>query len=104
VTDLTSFRKYWNQAASRRIAAMEGKAPSRKWPLFGMLAFGLVAGAALGGYVAMSYRPQIKRFATYAGRMRHEMAGAGIGKPDVEPIAVVTAPRSNHRRKATAEV
>jgi len=102
VTDLTSFRKYWNQAASRRIAAMEGKAPSRKWPLFGMLAFGLVAGAALGGYVAMSYRPQIKRFATYAGRMRHEMAG--IGKPDVEPVVGVVAPRSNHRRKATAEV
>lgn len=99
--DLTSWRKFWNQAALRRVAAMEGKAPSRTWPLLGMLALGLVAGAALGGY-AMSQRSQLKRLATYAGRMRDEVAG--LGKPELEPVAAVTSTRLNHGRKATAEV
>ena len=99
MTDLRSLRKYWNQAALRRIAAMEGKAPSRAWPMLGMLALGLVAGAALGGY-AMLRRSQIKRLATYAGRKRDEMAGTR--KPELEPVVATT--RSNHGRKATAEV
>jgi len=96
-----SWRKNWNQAALRRIAAMEGKTPSRTWPLLGLLALGLVAGAALGGY-AMSQRLQIKRLAIYGGRMRNAMAG--IARPELEPVAAVTPTRSNHGRKATAEV
>lgn len=98
--DLRSWPKSWNQAAQRRVAAMEGKTPSRTWPLFGMLALGLVAGAALGGY-AMSRRSQLS-LATYSRRMRDAMAG--IGRPHLEPVAVVTPTRSNHGRKATAEV
>lgn len=102
VTDLKSWRKKLNDAAMRRIAAAmpENKAP-RTWPLLGMFALGLVAGAALGIY-ATSQRSQIKRFAMYARRMRDEMAG--MSEPEVEPAAVVTARRLNHRPKATSEV
>jgi hypothetical protein len=66
-----------------------------------MLALGLVAGAALGGY-AVSQRAQIKRLAAYARRMRYDFAGSGeLGH---ESVAVATPRRSNHRRKATSEV
>ena len=95
-----SWPREWNRAAMRRIAALEPKAPSRTWPLLGMLALGLVAGAALGGY-AVSQRAQIKRLAVHARRMRDDIAGNG--KPH-ETVAVATPRRSNHRRKATTEV
>jgi hypothetical protein len=96
-----SWPREWNRAARRRISALEPKAPSRTWPLLGMLALGLVAGAALGGY-AMSQQSQIKRLTRYANRMRDELAG--VGEPALRPVAVGTPRRSNHRRKATAEV
>jgi len=96
-----SWPREWNRAAMRRIAALEPKAPSRTWPLLGMLALGLVAGAALGGY-AVSQRAQIKRLALQARRMRDDFAGNG--KPAHETVAVATPRRSNHRRKATTEV
>jgi len=96
-----SWPREWNRAAMRRIAALEPQAPSRTWPLLGMLALGLVAGAALGGY-AVSQRAQIKRLAAYARRMRYDFAGSGeLGH---ESVAVATPRRSNHRRKATTEV
>ena len=96
-----SWPRDWNRAAMRRIAALEPKAPSRTWPLLGMLALGLLAGAALGGYAA-SHRSQIKRFAVYTGRMRDDLAGKA--EPAHNPVRVGNAQRSNHRRKATAEV
>jgi hypothetical protein len=96
-----SWPRDWNRAAMRRIRALEPEAPSRTWPLLGMLALGLVAGAALGGY-AVSQRQQIKRLAVYARRMRDDFAG--IGEPARETVAVATPRRSNHRRKATSEV
>jgi hypothetical protein len=67
------------------------------WPLVGMLALGLVAGAAIGGY-AVSQRGQIKRLSAYVRRMGEGLADDGT--PDDE----LNVPRSNHRRKATSEV
>ena len=99
--NLRSWGKNWNDAALERIAAaLPSRSESRPWPMFGMLALGLVAGVAIGGY-AMSQRSQMKRLAGYAHRMGDELGGAG--EPENEPVAVTTH-RSNHRRKATSEV
>jgi hypothetical protein len=90
----------WNDASLRQIATMPEYSPSRPWPMFGMLALGLIAGVAIGGY-AVSQRSQMKRLAGYVHRMGDELAAAG--EPEGEPVAV-TRHRSNHRRKATSEV
>jgi hypothetical protein len=66
-----------------------------------MLALGLVAGAALGGY-AVSQRSQMKRLAIYASRKTHEFGR--MGDSEDQAVATVTVPRSNHGRKATSEV
>jgi hypothetical protein len=100
--DLMSWPKKWNDASLRRIATLPENSPSRPWPLLGMLALGLVAGAALGGY-AVSQRSQMKRLPVNAQRMRDELADEGRVEA-VTPVAVVTSTRSNHRRKATSEV
>jgi hypothetical protein len=71
------------------------------WPLLGMLALGLVTGAALGGY-AVSQRSHVKRLAMYARRLRVEPGGMGDGED--RAVSTVTVPRSNHRRKAISEV
>jgi hypothetical protein len=68
--------------------------------MFGMLALGLLAGVAIGGY-AVSRQTQMKRLAAYVRRMGDELAPAG--ESEDEPVAVTTH-RSNHRRKATSEV
>jgi hypothetical protein len=44
--------------------------------------------------------PKARRSVAYAGRMRDELTSAG--EPELKSVA--TSPRSNHRRKATAEV
>lgn len=94
---------HWNDAALERIAAsLPRRAESRPWPLLGMLAVGLVAGAALGGY-AISRRVQMKRLAAYVHRMGDELTSIGANVP-MKPAAEVRTPRSNHRRKATSEV
>ena len=98
--DLRSWPKRWNDASWRNAATLPEFSPSRPWPLFGMLAVGLVAGAALGGY-AMTQRARMKQLAMYAHRMGNELAGMD-GEAD-EPVVVVT-PRSNHRRKTTSRV
>lgn len=69
--------------------------------MLGMLGIGLVAGAALGGY-AVSQRSQFKRLMAHASRIGNEIAGNGGS--DEEDASTVTSARSNHRRKATAEV
>jgi hypothetical protein len=100
VRDLRTLGKHWNDAALERIAAgLPRRAQSRPWPMLGMLALGLVAGAALGGY-AVTQRARMKRLATYAHSMRDEL----VGEPEDKPAAVVTSTPSNHRRKATSEV
>jgi hypothetical protein len=99
--DLKSWGRHWNDAAMDRIAdVLPRRAPSRTWPLLGMLALGLVAGAAIGGY-AVSQRSHMKRLSDYAHRMGDELSG--LDTDEDNPVAVTTH-RSNHRRKATTEV
>jgi hypothetical protein len=66
-----------------------------------MLALGLVTGVAIGGYAA-SQRSQMKRLSNYAHRLGDELS-VGDEAP-VTPVAAVTSPRSNHRRKAVSKV
>ena len=101
VKDVKSWSKQWNDAAMRRIAAWPERRRPAPWPLLGMLAIGLVAGAALGGY-AVSQRAQLKRLAAYAQRM--SVGLAEMRSPETQPEAADSNPRSNHRRKATSEV
>ncbi len=100
--DLRSWPKKWNDASLRQIATLPEYSPSRPWSLLGMLALGLVAGAALGGYAA-SRHSQMKRLAAYAHRLGDELAAMGTVEA-VKPVTVVTSARSNHRRKAASEV
>ena len=65
-----------------------------------MLALGLVTGVAIGGYAA-SQRTQMKRLANYAHRLGDELSGE-VAAP-AKPLALVTSPRSNHRRKAAVK-
>ena len=99
--DVRSWPKKWNDATLRRVVTLPENSPSRPWPMLGMLALGLVVGSALGGYV-VSQRSRMKQVDKYAHRMRDELAG--MGKPEVKPLDVVTSTRSNHRRKAASEV
>jgi len=99
--DLKSWGRHWNDAAMERIAgALPRNPPSRTWPLLGMLALGLVAGAAIGGY-AVSQRSHMKRLSNYVHRMGDELSGS---EGDEDDSVAVTTHRSNHRRKATSEV
>jgi hypothetical protein len=98
--DLRSLPKRWNDTARLRdIAVLPEYSQSRPWPLLGMLAFGLVVGAAVGGY-AVSQRSQMKRLAKH---VRH-MAEGLEGDDDLADEPVVTSQRTNHRRKASSEV
>lgn len=113
--DLRSWPKRWNEASLRDIAwpkrwsdaslgdiaTLPEHSPSRRWPLLGMLALGLVAGAALGGY--MSQQSRMKRLAMHAQRVGDELAGMGTVEA-VKPVVVGTSSRSNHRPKAASKV
>src|SRR5258708_13667621 len=88
--DLRSWGRHWNDAAMERIADMlPRRAPSRTWPMLGMLAIGLVAGAAIGGY-AVSQRAHMKRLSGYADRMGDEKSDPD-GDGD-NPLAGPTPP------------
>ena len=99
--DLRSWPKKWNDAGLRQIVTMPEGSQSSPWPLLGMLAVGLVAGAALGGY-AVSQRTQMRRLSTYAHRVGDELASMG-GVEANEPAAT-NSNLSNHRRKAPSAV
>ena len=96
--DLRSWPKRWNEAGLRDIAILPENSTSRPWPLIGMLAIGLVAGAALGGY-AVSQRNEIKRLAKHAHQMGDDLAVMARNELKDPPT-----PSPNHRRKATSEV
>jgi len=96
VIDLRSWGRNWNDAAVRRLALLQERRHSHLWSMVGMLGIGLVAGAALGGY-AVSQRSQLRRLVAHASRIGSEIA-------DSQDASTVTSTRSNHRRKATAEV
>jgi hypothetical protein len=99
--DITSWPKKWNDASLRDFAHLPEFSRSRPWPLLGMLALGLVTGVAIGGYAA-SQRSQMKRLSNYAHRLGDELSGGD--EAPVKPLAAVTSPRSNHRRKAAVKV
>ncbi len=85
----------------RRITARLGRPGSSRWSLLGMLALGLVAGAALSGY-AVARNSHLKRFSAYTRRLGDGPVDAG--SPEASTVVAATVPRSNHRRKATSEV
>jgi hypothetical protein len=101
--DITSWPKKWNDASLKQIATLPEFSRSRPWPMLGMLAVGMVAGAAIGGYLASRQSSQMKRLASYAHRMGDELDAMGTVET-VRPAAVVSSSRSNHGRKAAAEV
>jgi hypothetical protein len=101
MNDLRSLARRWNNASLRHIATVPELSESHRWPMFGMFAIGLVAGA-VGSY-AVTQRSQIKSLAVRALREREEMLGE-LGDVEVAKRVSVTSHRSNHRRKATAEV
>jgi hypothetical protein len=101
VKDVKSWSKQWNDAAMRRIAAWPERRRPTPWPLLGMLALGLVAGAVLGGY-AVSQRGQLRRLSAYAQRM--SLGLTEMRSAEARPEAADAVPRSNHGRKATSEV
>jgi hypothetical protein len=100
VIDLRSWPKRWNDTGLRDIAILPENSPSRPWSLLGMLAVGLVAGAALG--YALSQRSRTKPV-MYGHSMDDEVEAMGSDEAG-EPGAEHRSTRSNHGRKATSEV
>ena len=98
---MSSWPKKWNDAGLRQIVTLPEDSRTSAWPLLGMLAFGMVAGAALGGYV-VSQRTHMRRLSTYAHRMGDGLASIG-GLEAIDPVAAASD-RSNHRRRATSAV
>src|ERR1700682_6320849 len=98
--DFRSCPKKWNDASLGELVALPEYPQARPWPLLGMLAIGLLAGAAIGGY-AVSQRAQMKRLVKQAHRMGDELAV--VAEVELTEPVVVTQ-RSNHRRKARSEV
>jgi hypothetical protein len=96
VIDMRSWAKKWNDASLRQIATLPENSSSRPWPLVGMFAIGVVAGAI--GSFAVTQRSQIKRLARRALR-----EGDGLDALAGMEIAH-SSHRSNHRRKAASEV
>lgn len=100
MTDFRSWPKKWNDASlGDYVTLPEFKQSGGQWSLFGMLALGLVAGAAIGGY-AVSQRTQMKKLAKRVHRIGDELAAAAEDEAD-KPVTTL---RSNHRRKSTLEV
>jgi hypothetical protein len=101
MTDFRSWPKKWNDTSlGDYVALPEFKQSGGQWSLFGMLAIGLVAGAAIGAY-AVSQRAEMKRLAKHVHRIGDKLAAATEDEAD-KPVA--TTQRSNHRRKSRMEV
>lgn len=101
MNNLRSWLMRWNDTSLRQIANLREPSSPRRWPLIGMFAIGLVAGA-IGSY-AVSQRSQIQRLARRALMARREVLGEFGGAEVAEPVSA-TAQRSNHRRKVAVEV
>jgi hypothetical protein len=100
LTDPRSWAKRWNDASLGRILALPDR-PSRRWPLVGTFAIGLFVGA-VGTYV-VTQRSQIKRLGRRALAFKSDLLGE-LGTIEAAKPVSVTSHRSNHRRKAAAEV
>jgi hypothetical protein len=101
VTNMRSWAKRWNDASLRQIATLREPSPPRRWPLLGMLAIGLVAGA-IGSY-AVTQRSQINLLARRALIAKRQVLDELGGVEVAKPVSVMSH-RSNHRRKAAVEV
>lgn len=101
MTDLRAWAKKWNDASLRQIASLREPSRPSGWPLAGMFAMGLLAGV-IGSY-AITQRAQIKRLVTRALISADVGSGEPEGASDIKSVTV-TSHRSNHRRKAAAEV
>jgi hypothetical protein len=101
VTDLRAWAKRLNDTSLRQIAALREPSRPAGWPLAGMFAMGLLVGA-IGSY-SITQRAQIKRLVTRALMSADEGSGEPEGVSDTKSVTV-TSHRSNHRRKAAAEV
>jgi len=101
VTDLRAWANRLSDASLRQLANLREPQPSRRWPLLGMFALGLVAGA-IGSY-AVTQRSQFKRLAELAFRMKDEALDESGEVEETKPVSVTTH-RLNHRRKAVVEV
>jgi hypothetical protein len=99
VTDFRSWPKKWNDTSlGDYVTLPEFKQSGAQWSLLGMLALGLVAGAAIGGY-AVSQRAEIKRLARKVRRIGDELAASADDEADEPGV-----PTRSNRRKATSEV
>ena len=98
---LRTLAKTLNAGALRRLGKMREPSRSRRWPLLGMFALGLVAGAI--GSFAVTQRSELRRLAELAFRMKGGVVDESAELKDTNPVPV-TARRSNHRRKRVAEV
>jgi hypothetical protein len=67
----------------------------------GMFALGLIAGTI--GSLVVTQRPQIKRLVRRALMWRNDLLGE-LGRMEAAKPVSITSHRSNHRRKAVAEV
>jgi hypothetical protein len=101
VTDLRAWAKKWNDASLRQVASLREPSSSSRWPLIGMFAIGLVAGAV--ATYAVTQQTQIKLLARRALTARRELLGQS-GEAEVANAGSFTSPVSNHRRKAVVEV
>jgi hypothetical protein len=95
VTNLRSWATRW------QLANLREPKPSHRWPLVGMFAIGLVAGA-IGSY-AVTQRSQIRLLARRALVARRQVLDEFGGVEVAKPVSV-TSQRSNHRRRAAVEV
>ena len=98
---LHTLAKTLNAAAMRRLGNVREPSRPRRWPLLGMFAIGLVAGAI--GSFAVTQRSELKRLAELAFRMKGRVEDESAAIKDANPV-VLTARRSNHRRKRVAEI
>jgi hypothetical protein len=98
---LRSLVKWWNDASLKQLANLREPRPTRRWPLVGIFALGLVAGV-IGSY-ALARRSELKRLAELAYRMKGGVLDEADEVEEAKPVSV-TSRRSNHRRKAPAEV
>lgn len=99
MTGLRSLARTWNKVFPRQLASR--KPASDAWSLMGMFALGLIAGTI--GSLAVTQRPQIKRLARRALMWRNDLLGE-LGRMEAAKPVKATSQRTNHRRKAAAEV
>jgi hypothetical protein len=98
--DLRSLPRRWNEAYGGRFATLPEPGSRSRWPLAGMFALGILAGAAITA-VLMAQRSLSDAYGEQSYWMGDRVEGSGSAEP--EDVSVTTH-RSNHRPKTTTEV